>query len=139
MDYSQLNHSGYKNFKSIQNCVYQFVSPSGKSYIGITKNFYSRYLGHKREANERAKLYVIESPSCEKFEVCLDENLKIFCKERNLDFGCLLKASKNSEIVQEAKPNNAWKNRKDYIVARNNTVGWKITKYRRKDYEILSR
>ena len=45
----------------------------------------------------------------------------------------------NNEIVQEPKPNNAWKNRKDYIISRNNTVGWKITKYRRKDYEILNR
>ena len=321
MDYFELNHRDYKNFKSIQNCVYQFVSPSGKSYIGVTKNFYNRYLGHKREAtrenvdcrkkfyaactkynfldfkifilakdvddnellkfaevlfiekfqtqdsnygynmtpggdggchfkeqngmygkkhkpesiqkmkdnrtpnyghthnkdrisvydevgnrfkvysddsrylsgelkvkepkqkilkseeekienarlgqikrlqtfanksqeelnainnskavkgeaNGRAKLYVIENPSGEKFEVCLDENLKIFCKEHNLDFGSLLKASKNNEIVQEPKPNNAWKNRKDYIISRNNTVGWKITKYRRKDYEILNR
>lgn len=93
----------------------------------------------KGEANGRAKLYVVESPSGKKFEVCLDENLKIFCKEHNLDFGSLLKASKNNEIVQNPKTNNAWKNRKDYIISRNNTVGWKITKYRRKDYEILNR
>lgn len=93
----------------------------------------------KGEANGRAKLYVIESTSGEKFEVCLDENLKIFCEEHNLDFGSLLKASKNNEIVQEPKPNNAWKNKKEYIVARNNTIGWKITKYRRKDYEIFNR
>lgn len=321
MDYIELNHDNYKDFKSIKNCVYRFISPSEKSYIGITKNFYNRYVGHKREAtrekkdcrkkfyaacskysfydfkifilkqdieddellkfaevlyieqfesqdsnfgynmthggdggchfgeqngmygknhttesiqkmkdnrkpncghtfnkdrimvyditgkrykvysdderflsgelkikdpkpkilkseeekienaklgqikrlqtfankpkeemdainqskilrgeaNGRAKLFVIESPSGKKFEVCLDQNLKLFCKEHNLDFGSLIKASKNNEVVQEPKPNNSWKNREDYIILRKNTIGWKITTYRRKDYEILNR
>lgn len=321
MDYLELSHTNYKDFKSIRNCIYRFVSPSGKSYIGVTKNFYNRYLGHKREAtrenvdcrkkfyaactkynfldfkifilakdiednellkfaeilyiekyktqdsnygynmtpggdggchfgeqngmygknhttesiqkmkdnktpnyghthnrnrimvydingkrykiykdderflsgelkikepkpkilkteeekkennrlgqikrlqkfaekseeelkiinnskilygeeNGRAKQYVIESPSGEKFEVCLDKNLKIFCDENNLNFNSLVLASKQDGIVKEPKPNNAWKNREDYIIMRNNTIGWKITKYRRREYEILSR
>ena len=42
-------------------------------------------------------------------------------------------------ITQKPKENNAWKNNPDYIIARNNTIGWKITKYRRREYEILSR
>jgi hypothetical protein len=318
LDYLELNHDNYKDFKSIKNCVYRFISPSGKSYIGVTKNFYRRYTEHKREAdrgtknifycackkynfynfkiyilkqdieddellkfaevlyiekyktqdsnygynmtpggdggchfgkqngmygknhtpesiqkmkdnrnpnyghthnkdrisvyditgkrykvysdderfisgelkvkepkpkilkseeekienaklgqikriqtfankskeeidtinaskvlkgdaNGRAKFYIIESPSAEKFELCLDVNLKLFCEEHNLNFSAMLEASKNNEVVQAPKPNNASKNKPDYIVARNNTIGWKITKYRRREYEILSR
>lgn len=80
MDYLELSHCDYKNFKSIQNCVYQFVSPSGKSYIGVTKNFYNRYLGHKREATRenvdcRKKFYA----TCTKYNFL---DFKIFILEK---------------------------------------------------------
>jgi hypothetical protein len=91
------------------------------------------------EKNGRAKQYVIESPNGDKYEVCLDKNLKIFCEEHNLNFNTLVLASKQDNIVKEPKENNACKNNPDYIIARNNTIGWKITKYRRREYEILSR
>ena len=91
------------------------------------------------EQHGRAKLFIIESPFGEKFEVCLDVNLKLFCEEHKLDFGSMYKASNVGCIVEEPKPNNAWKNKEDYKLKRYNTVGWKITKYRRKDYEISNR
>lgn len=321
MDYIELNHDNYKDFKSIKNCAYRFISPSEKSYIGITKNFYNRYVGHKREAtrekkdcrkkfyaacskysfydfkifilkqdieddellkfaevlyieqfesqdsnfgynmtpggdggnhfgsqngmygqkhttesiqkmkdnripnyghtfnkdrimvyditgkkykvysdderfisgelkvkepkpkilkseeekienaklgqikrlqtfankseeelkiinnskasrgedNGRAKLYIIESPSGLQFQICTDINLKIFCEEKYLNFNVLIKASKSNNIVVEQPINNGFINNKEYITKMINTIGWKITKYRRKDYEILSR
>ena len=47
-----------KLMKSINYCVYRFISPSGKSYIGITTNLYKRYLGHKRNySNTKTKFY----------------------------------------------------------------------------------
>ena len=56
MDYIELNHDNYKDFKSIKNCVYRFISPSEKSYIGITKNFYNRYVGIKEKLQEKRKI-----------------------------------------------------------------------------------
>lgn len=50
-----LLHEDYKSFKGINNCVYMLTSPSGKSYIGQTKNFFNRYIGHKREASKDIK------------------------------------------------------------------------------------
>lgn len=91
------------------------------------------------ERNGRAKIFLIEAPSGDKYEICLDSNLKLFCDEHNLNFNALKEASNKDNIVKEPKPNNAWKNNKDYIVNRLNTIGWKITKYRRKDYEIFNR
>lgn len=45
--------------KNYENCVYRFISPSNKSYIGITANFLMRVKTHKRniEKNIKSKFY----------------------------------------------------------------------------------
>ena len=37
------------------NCIYRFISPSGKSYVGKAKKFSTRYTQHKRNINHGVK------------------------------------------------------------------------------------
>ena len=66
-----------KLMKSINYCVYRFISPSGKSYIGITTNLFIRYLGHKRNYSKtKTKFYdACKSYGFENFQ------LEVLCKD----------------------------------------------------------
>lgn len=66
-----------KLMKSINYCVYRFISPTGKSYIGITTNLFIRYLGHKRNySNTKTKFYdACKSYGFENFQ------LEVLCKD----------------------------------------------------------
>lgn len=92
----ELKHEGYKNFKNIKNCIYQFISPSNKSYIGLTKDFYSRYKGHRREGTREDnikgnKFYC----ACRKHGFY---NFKIFILEQNVEDYEMLKQLEISYI-----------------------------------------
>ena len=92
--------------------------------------------GLPKESNGRAQVYVLTSPLGEIFEVCLEENLKLFCCENNLIFRAL-QVCINKDMVQPPKRGDSkFYSDENYAKARLNTVGWKITKYRRRDYEI---
>ena len=86
MDYLEVQHVNYKDFKSIKNCVYRFISPSGKSYIGVTKNFYRRYTEHKREADRGTKN--IFYCACKKYNFY---NFKIYILKQDIEDEELLK------------------------------------------------
>jgi len=89
LDYSlELDHNNYKDFKSIKNCVYRFISPSGKSYIGMTKNFYKRYNdhrnGHKQPSRKKTKFY----DACKKYDF---KDFKIMILVKDIEDEELLK------------------------------------------------
>ena len=89
-----------------------------------------------KELNGRAQMYVLISPLGEKFEVCLDVNLVKFCEEHNLIFRAL-QVCINKDIVQHpTRGDSKFHSDKIYAVKRLNTIGWKISKYRRREYEI---
>jgi len=47
---NQNSHIVTTDFSQVKGCVYKATSPSGKSYIGVTKNFYNRKKSHKHSA-----------------------------------------------------------------------------------------
>lgn len=89
---------------------------------------------HKGIDNGRAKIFVLESPQGEEFIVYLDSGLRDFCNTNNLTFRALMRV-KNGVVGEPTAQDNMMSNEK-YKYNRLNTVGWKITTHRRKDYEV---
>ena len=89
---------------------------------------------HKGIDNGRAKVFILESPQGEEFTVYLDSGLKDFCNTHKLTFRALMKV-KNG-IIQSPTVQDTRMRDEKYKYNRLNTVGWKITTYRRKDYEV---
>ena len=86
--------------------------------------------------NGRAKIFILESPGGEKFEVCLDEGLREFCETHNLVYRAL-QVAVNKDIVEYPKKGDSkFHSDETYKYKRLNTIGWKINSYRRKDYEV---
>lgn len=88
------------------------------------------------ELNGRALVFIIKSPSGEEFEVCLDKNLKIFCEEHNLIYRALYKCINKNKVDYPTNNDTKFYSDVEYSKKRLNTVGWKITKFRRSNYEI---
>ena len=89
---------------------------------------------HKGIDNGRAKIFALESPQGEEFTIYLDNGLKDFCNTYNLTFRALMRV-KNGVVDRPTRHDNMMSDEK-YKYNRLNTVGWKITTYRRKDYEV---
>lgn len=92
---------------------------------------------HKGIDNGRAKIFVLESPQGEEFTIYLDSGLRDFCNIYKLSFGALVRV-KNGVVDNPARQDTNMRDEK-YKYNRLNTVGWKITTHRRKDYEISNR
>lgn len=90
--------------------------------------------GNSGTDNGRAKIFILESPKGEKFEVYLDKGLHEFCITHNLTFRALMRV-KNGVVDRPTRRDNMMSDEK-YKYNRLNTVGWNITTYRRKDYEV---
>lgn len=87
--------------------------------------------------NGRAKIFILESPTGEIFEIELNSNLRKFCEENNLIYRALEVVENKSKVVQYPKSSDTkFYSDENYKYKRLNTIGWKINSYRRKDYEI---
>lgn len=93
----------------------------------------------KGENNGRANIYVLTSPDNEIFEICLNENLQKFAIEKNISLRHINDHMKTNICISEMAINNNCINNIDYVNKVNNSIGWKINKYRRKDYEVYNR
>ena len=98
---------GRKKKENHYNCIYMFVFPNGKRYVGKAKDFNKRMYGHKRyqklPVDKAINKYGVENIKIEILEEDLDDDIILEVETRYIDkYDTLLKNGKGYNVIRES-------------------------------------
>lgn len=94
---------------------------------------------HKGEQNPRSKTFILTDPNGTQYTINLSSNLKIFCIDNNLDFYALdITLSKKSSNIDSNYYKEAKNITTEMKLKRENTVGWCVSVYLTKDFDVIA-
>ena len=98
---------GRKKKDNHYNCIYMFVFPNGKRYVGKAKNFNKRMWGHKHyqklPVDKAIHKYGVENIKIEILEEDLDDDIILKVETQYIDkYNTLIKNGKGYNLIRES-------------------------------------